>query len=389
MEPDGSGEHLWLRLEKRLLNTADVVSLLERAFAVGSADVGVSGLKDRRAVTRQWFSVRTPSDVAPLEEAIARLGAEGAAVGGGRGGGQGGGRGGGRGGGQGRDGRGGDRGDGQHGEGEGEGDGDGDDAALVLLAAARHGRKLRRGAHVANAFEIVLRDVDAPSVAAGTALDEAALEGRLERLRAGGFPNYLGPQRFGRDGQNVARARAWFRAPRRRTSRLQRGLWLSAARSELFNRVCAARVADGSWATPLDGEPLVLDGTRSFFVPDSPADAAARGVSGGGGGEAPDERLARGDIHPSGPWWGRGASPARGECARREADWLAGCADLREGLERAGLEQERRALRAFPGELVHERLDASSLRLAFTLPPGVFATTLLAELGTFTTGGSR
>ena len=378
--PDGRGEHLWLYLEKRLLNTFDVVTLLAEVYGVGSADIGVSGLKDRRAVTRQWFSVRTSKGVAPLETALAGGAAQALgrvaptaarprpAVA----------------------------------EHAGEREHGGYDAAesrradvgatetseraaLGIVEALRHARKLRRGTHVANRFRITLRDL-VPSVAlvssagrerptsepAATAFARRVDE-RLERLRAGGFPNYIGPQRFGRGGRNVERARAWFRNPKRPTTRLQRGLWLSVARSALFNRVCAARVEDGSWRTLLPGEPVMLDGTRGYFVPDDGAGRAeARELQ---------ARLERGDVHPSGPWWGRGETLAGENCRSVEERALLGGEDLRVGLERAGLAQERRALRGLPRELSVERPEPGALSLAFELPPGVFATTLLAELG--------
>ena len=345
-------------------------------------------------MTRQWFSVRTADDELPLERALGTLREAGPRA--------------------------------LFGEAGGSA-ADADGASVALLGAARHARKLRRGTHVANAFEITLRDVrtlgaaDAPTdsdvspalppdVGSGSGADAGTgfakrLATRLEALRDEGFPNYLGPQRFGHGGRNVERARAWFRAPRRRATRQQRSLWLSAARSALFNDVCAARVANGSWFGLLDGEPVSLDGSRSFFVP---GDGGERGGHDGGdrgSGDGADDgsdcgpdcgpdndlkdgvndalaaRLARGDVHPSGPWWGRGESPARGDCAAFEREVLAGHADLREGLERAGLEQARRALRARPAELRAARHDGDALTLSFALAPGTFATTLLAELG--------
>ena len=331
-------------------------------------------------MTRQWFSVRTADDELPLERALGTLREVGPRA--------------------------------LFGEAGGRA-ADADGASVVLLGAARHARKLRRGTHVANAFEITLRDVrtlgtpDAPTDSdlspalppdvgsgsgAGTDFAER-LATRLETLRDEGFPNYLGPQRFGHGGRNVERARAWFRAPRRRPTRQQRSLWLSAARSALFNDVCAARVANGSWSGLLDGEPVSLDGSRSFFVPGDGGERGGHDGGDGGSGDGPDSglndglndglaaRLVRGDVHPSGPWWGRGESPARGDCAAFEREVLAGHADLREGLERAGLEQSRRALRARPAELRVARHDGDALTLSFALAPGTFATTLLAELG--------
>ena len=54
---------------------------------------------------------------------------------------------------------------------------------------------------------------------------------------------------------------------------------------------------------------------------------------------------------------------------------------LRKGLEAAGLKQERRATRLRPRELEWAWLDDSSLQLRFALPPGAYATTVIAELG--------
>ena len=67
IEPSGSGEHLWLRIEKIDVNTHAVALDLARAFAVEPIDVSYAGMKDRRAIARQWFSVRTPRDAASGE----------------------------------------------------------------------------------------------------------------------------------------------------------------------------------------------------------------------------------------------------------------------------------------------------------------------------------
>ncbi|HEY6600116.1 MAG TPA: tRNA pseudouridine(13) synthase TruD [Pseudomonadales bacterium] len=62
VEPTGEGEHLLLRIEKRGVNSAAVADDLARVFGVAPIDVSFAGMKDRHAVTRQWFSVRTPRD---------------------------------------------------------------------------------------------------------------------------------------------------------------------------------------------------------------------------------------------------------------------------------------------------------------------------------------
>jgi tRNA pseudouridine13 synthase len=311
--PSGEGEHLLLSVEKRAMNTAFVAKLLAQWAGVGESAVGYAGLKDRHAVTRQRFSVHLPGRAAPDVTAL-----------------------------QG----------GIPGLGEGQ--------ALRVLGQARHARKLPRGALAGNRFRLVLREVDG---------DRAAIDERLGMIAAAGVPNYFGEQRFGREGANLANALAMFGG--RRVARAQRTHLLSAARSELFNRVLAARVEDGSWNRGLEGEAWVLDGSRSVFGPEPWSDELAA-------------RLAAFDIHPSGPLWGRGELRTTGAARRLEEAALAD-ADapaLRAGLEAAGLRQERRATRLRPEGLAWCWLEeGGALELAFSLPPGAYATTVLAALG--------
>ena len=231
---------------------------------------------------------------------------------------------------------------------------------LRVLAQARHRRKLPRGALAGNRFVLVLRDVVGR---------REAIEARLAQLAARGVPNAFGEQRFGHGGGNVGKALAMFAG--RRVGREQRSMLLSAARSALFNRVLAARVADGSWDRGLDGEVWMLAGSRSVFGPEPWSEALA-------------QRLDAFDIHPSGPLWGRGAPRCTGACLALESAALGDpeALALRDGLERAGLEQERRALRVQAEGLAWAWLDDASLQVAFSLPPGSYATAVLEQLGT-------
>jgi tRNA pseudouridine13 synthase len=159
----------------------------------------------------------------------------------------------------------------------------------------------------------------------------------------------------------------------RRVGRDQRTLLLSAARSELFNQVLSARVSNASWNRGLPGEVWMLDGSRSVFGPEPMSDAIAT-------------RLAEFDIHPTAPLWGRGNLRSADEAKALEEAVLSDprAMALRQGLEAAGLSQERRSTRLRPGGLRWEWLDGDVLKLTFELPPGTYATTLMAELGPVT-----
>ena len=91
-----------------------------------------------------------------------------------------------------------------------------------------------------------------------------------------GVPNYYGEQRFGREGGNVAQARSMFAG--RRVERDKRSFLLSAARSQIFNSVLAARVEMNAWDTPLDGEIWALAGSRSWFGPEPFTDVLAMNI---------------------------------------------------------------------------------------------------------------
>lgn len=300
-EPDGHGEHAFLWIEKTGANTDWVARRLAQAAGVAPMAVGYAGLKDRHAVTRQAFTLQLAGRVEPDWNALAIEG-------------------------------------------------------VKVLSAARHSRKLRRGAHRGNRFVVRLRGVEG---------DTDAIAARLDAIAASGVPNYFGEQRFGRDGGNVALAQAMFAG--RRLPREQRGIALSAARSALFNAALAQRVEDASWNQPLDGEVWMLDGTHAIFGPEPWSDTLA-------------QRLAALDIHPSGPMWGRGELRSTGVVAAIERGVAQAHAGLAAGLEQAGLSQERRALRLRVRELRHAWIEAGLLELGFTLDSGAFATGMLREL---------
>ncbi|MCW5580466.1 MAG: tRNA pseudouridine(13) synthase TruD [Luteimonas sp.] len=306
----GSGEHLLLTVEKRGMNTVFAARRIAQWAGVPESAVGYAGLKDRHALTQQRFSVQLPGREAPALEALAFE----------------------------------DRATGE---------------ALRVLHAARHSRKLPRGALAGNRFRLTLREVRG---------DRDAINARLRTIAARGVPNYFGEQRFGHGGGNVARALSMFAG--RRVRREERTLLLSAARSELFNRVLARRVRGDSWDLGLDGEVWILDGSRSVFGPEPWSDLLAA-------------RLAAFDIHPSAPMWGAGEPRSRGDALALESAALGGddAQRLCRGLEAAGLKQERRATRLRPEGLDWRWSGEDVLTLQFELQPGAYATSVLAALG--------
>ncbi len=204
--PDGAGEHCWLRVRKRDCNTAWVARQLAAFAEVSPAAVGYAGMKDRRAVTEQWFSLHLPGKPDPDWSRL-------------------------------------------------------ENADFEVLEHRRHGRKLKTGALAGNRFAIRIRELEC---------DATALAQRLRRLGEAGMPNYFGDQRFGIDGGNLVAAAQIFSRPRRRLARAKRGIYLSAVRSALFNVVLGVRVQAGTWNQVLAGEALQLEGRSACFVTETP-----------------------------------------------------------------------------------------------------------------------
>lgn len=53
----GKGEHLFLLVEKRSMTTHEMLRQLTKTLEISPRDLGYAGLKDARALTRQWVSV--------------------------------------------------------------------------------------------------------------------------------------------------------------------------------------------------------------------------------------------------------------------------------------------------------------------------------------------
>jgi tRNA pseudouridine13 synthase len=306
----GEGEHVLLHLEKRGLNTLELEQRVSRVSGVSSRDIGLCGMKDRNAVTRQWLSVGMAGKPEPDWREL---------------------------------------------ENNGE---------VKLLAVDRHTRKLRRGVHKANRFQLRLTRLRG---------DIAELEARLEKVAKQGVPNYFGEQRFGRQGQTLAQARQWMSSSGRKLTRTKRSFYLSALRSFLFNELLAARVREQSWNTISDGDVCMLHGTRSRFSCEL-CDEDIR------------ERAAAGDLHAGLPLWGGGRPEAGSEIVDQQALVLADSAAIGEFLEQQGLDLDYRSARLIADDFCWQFCDDDCLQLNFSLAPGAYATVVLAELVNLTSG---
>ena len=304
--PSGEGPHTYLWIEKRGVDTRQAVSALARALGVEERDCGTAGLKDRHAVTRQWVSVAGADP-----EAARAL----------------------------------------------------DLPGIRVLAASRHGNKLKTGHLRGNRFEVAVR-----GACEGALMRAEAL---LAALTEHGLPNFYGAQRFGRRGDNAEGGLALVRGEHVvRDSRKAR-LLVSALQSDLFNAWLEARLEAGALRTVRAGDLLCRAPAGAPFASTDPATDQAR--------------VDAWEVVPTGPMPGwKMPRPPEGSAARAEEDAL---------LEATGLsldsfanpnvkrfaEGTRRAAAVRP---VGARawLEGEVLWLTFSLPPGSYATVLLDEV---------
>jgi tRNA pseudouridine13 synthase len=228
--------------------------------------------------------------------------------------------------------------------------------SLKILQATRHSRKLKRGSLAGNEFILKIRHWQG---------DKKIIEQQLTQIKKQGVPNYFGEQRFGRNGANINKALALFRGVK--LSRNLRGLYLSAARSYLFNQIVSLRVENTTWNQALKGDLLMFTDSHSFFK----ADLFDSTVS---------ERIKVLDIHPTAALWGKGELKTSQTMAELEQKVATENSDIAEGLVKLGLEQGRRAMRSQVKNLQWQFIDAECLELKFSLNAGSYATAVLREI---------
>ena len=299
-EPCGEGEHLFVHIRKTGANTTVVARELAKYFKVKEGLVSYAGMKDRFAVTEQWFGVHLPGKAIYDLSDLAIEGVE-------------------------------------------------------VLSIKRHNKKLRIGALSGNSFELVLRNV--------TNSDEVLR--RWAAVSQFGVPNYFGEQRFGINGGNLERAMELFQGKKVKDKK-KRGMYLSAARSEIFNQIISKRIKQNQFESLTVGDVFMLSGTQSVFLADDID-------------EKINQRFQEKDIDLTASLWGAGELMSQGESQRLEKAVADDHSEFCEGLAKFGLKQERRRIRL---SLTQGKIKSEddTITLNFFLPSGCYATTILREL---------
>ncbi len=307
--PCGEGEHLLIHIRKTGANTVFVARELAKYFKVKEQLVSYAGLKDRFAVTEQWFGVHVPGK---QEYDLSDLVIEG----------------------------------------------------VEVISYKRHNKKLRTGALTGNYFELILRDV--------TQLKD--LHERWQSITELGVPNYFGEQRFGIDGGNIDRALALFAGTKVKDKK-KRGMYLSAARSTIFNDIISERIKQNIFSKLQVGDVVMLAGTQSVFHLDEIGDNI-------------EQRHNDKDVDITATMWGSGELMTSADPEALEQQVADTHSEFSQGLPRFGLKQERRRIRLVIKDADIEVLPNEpstndvlpAVKISFSLAAGSYATTVLREL---------
>lgn len=214
-EPCGSGDHLFVRIEKRGVSAEELTRHVARALGISTSEVGVAGLKDRHALTRQFISVPRSTE--------SRLGAI-------------------------------------------------DRADIRVLDARPHTQKLRTGHLRGNRFRIVVRDVAADAERLTAPIRDVIVSRGLPNTF--GAQRFGRDFETATLGMQLLRGETATLPGDRSRHRFLRKLALSAGQAVLFNRCLARRMRDGLLHTVLDGDAMFKLAGGIFYVTDRAAEQA-------------------------------------------------------------------------------------------------------------------
>jgi len=307
--PSGEGEHLFIHVRKTGANTVYVARQLAKYFGVKENLVGYAGLKDRAAVTEQWFGVHLPGNQTyDLADCVIE--------------------------------------------------------GVEILSYKRHNKKLKTGALLGNRFELILRNVS----------NKADVTKHWQQVVDSGVPNYFGEQRFGFNGGNIEKALALFAGTKVKDKK-KRGIYLSAARSLLFNEIVDGRVQSATFDKMHSGDVCMLAGSQSVFLVEQVDDTL-------------NQRLISKDLDLTAPLWGAGELMTSGVIGQNESSLKEKHPEICVGLAKFGLKQERRRMRLNIEQASLTELE-DGMKFSFILPAGAYATTVLREVIKYTDVSER
>jgi len=317
IELSGAGEHLWLYIEKTDSNTDWVAKQLSNVCQTPRGQVGFAGLKDRHAVTQQWFSIQLPkiSGIKKIQSALPD--------------------------------------------------------AITIIEHGKHSKKIKVGQLNYNQFEIIIREINCNHKSNDKSDSEnnkkQQIEKNIQNIKDNGVPNYFGPQRFGHDMGNIQKAQDWFSGSYKVKTKNLKSILISTARSHIFNTIVAQRIKEKTWDTTITGDILQLNKSHSWFTA---SDASTTEIV---------ERLKVFDIHLTAAMWGEDPVQSSESCAIMEKKIADTFPIYQLGFEKFRLKQDRRAMRICPIDLKHEWID-DNLKLTFKLLPGAYATGVIREI---------
>lgn len=320
--PAGQGDHLYLWIEKVDVAAETLRRHVARALNVATRDIGMAGLKDRRAVTRQWLSVPKGAE-SRLQQV--------------------------------------------------------ETDKIRVLDVKLHRNKLRTGHLAGNRFHLRLRGVTPGAKALAEAklavLQETGVPNFFgsQRMGHGGSTLAAGwALTQGADHMTRVQTPDGTTHVLHLGDRSLRRLAASALQGEVFNRTLASRLELGCFEKVLNGDVCQKTDTHGTFVTDD--------------AERETRRVQNGEVTVTGPMWGPKMIRAQHGAATLEMAVLEAMGLREEQFAVLGAlaEGTRRpiAIRPVDMTLTEETLadGENTLLLGFTLPPGSFATVLVHEL---------
>ncbi|BBO71620.1 tRNA pseudouridine synthase D [Desulfosarcina alkanivorans] len=296
----GEGEHVYVSFRRTGWNTADAARIMQKRLGLAPSDVGWGGRKDKTAVVVQTLSFRcgVKHPLSEVKDALAGL-------------------------------------------------------PFDILAIDRHLNKIKTGHVAANRFTVVVSDPVSDALPRALAI--------ADRLKQTGVPNFYGPQRFGRDLQNIHRGFALFSPGKKRP---RDTFMVSVVQSALFNIWLKKRMETGDYRRLLAGDIVKKTDTGGMFIVDDPVI------------EGP--RFAAGEIVYTGPIYGFKMKAALNAAGEREATFLDRFHLTPDDFRRLRAPGSRREAILHMTDLEITEVD-DGLCFSFTLPSGAYATTVLRE----------